>query len=102
MTEHNTHRQSDAERYESGQLAEKPTPSDEHKKRAEQMAQSYNEKRPTTVLPGSDSTVTGTAVNDWIDDDGTPVLGDVAENRQEAAERDHERNQRAAPKDGDS
>jgi hypothetical protein len=83
------------ERYGSGQVAEKPDVSDEHKKSAEEMAQSYIEERPTTVLPGSDGTVTGTAVNDWIDDDGNPVHGDIHEDLQEAAERDRKRNEQA-------
>lgn len=83
------------ERYESGQVAEKPEPSDEQKKSAEEMAQSYIEERPTTVLPGSDGTVTGTAVNDWIDDDGNPVHGEIDEDLQEAAERDRKRNEQA-------
>jgi hypothetical protein len=64
--------QKDPKRYESGQLAEKPEPTDEHKKQAEETHKSYEEDRPTTVLPGSDNTVTGTAVNDWVDDDGNP------------------------------
>jgi len=36
------------------------------------MARVY-EDRPTVVLPGSDRMVTGTAVNDWLDDDGEPI-----------------------------
>jgi hypothetical protein len=89
----------DVERYESGQIKEAPEPTDEHKNAAEETAKSYIEERPTTVLPGSDGTVTGTAVNDWIDDDGNPVHGDIDENRQEAAERDRERNEQAKAKD---
>ena len=27
------------------------------------------------MLPGSDHTVTGTAVNDWLDDEGNPIYG---------------------------
>ena len=38
------------------------------------MAGAY-EDRPTAVLPGSDRTVTGTAINDWLDDDGQPIYG---------------------------
>lgn len=64
--------QQDVERYESGQLADKPEVTDEHKQQAKEMSESYEEKRPTTVLPGTDNTVTGTAVNDWIDEDGNP------------------------------
>jgi hypothetical protein len=39
---------------------------------AKEMAGAY-EDRPTAVLPGSDRTVTGTAINDWLDDDGQPI-----------------------------
>lgn len=38
------------------------------------MAKAY-EDRPTAVLPGSDGTVTGTAINEWLDDDGNPIYG---------------------------
>jgi hypothetical protein len=30
------------------------------------------EDRPTLVLPGSGGMVSGTAVNDWLDEDGNP------------------------------
>lgn len=33
----------------------------------------YEDNRPTSVLPGSDGTVSGTAVSDWLDDDGKPI-----------------------------
>lgn len=51
---------------------EKPEPGDDPKAKAKEMARAYDE-RPTAVLPGSDHTVTGTAVNDWLDDDGKPI-----------------------------
>ncbi|CAJ1498717.1 hypothetical protein [[Mycobacterium] burgundiense] len=44
------------------------------KKEAKRMAKVY-EDRPTAVLPGSDNTVTGTAINEWLDDDGNPKWG---------------------------
>lgn len=44
------------------------------KKEAEKMAKAYDD-RPTAVLPGSGNTVTGTAVNEWLDDDGNPKWG---------------------------
>jgi hypothetical protein len=31
--------------------------------------------RPTVVLPGSRGTIAGTAINDWLDDDGQPIYG---------------------------
>ena len=66
------------------QATEKPEPNDEHKEKAAEMMTAY-EDRPTLVLPGSGRMVTGTAVNDWLDDDGNPKF-EVPEN---AAE-DHE------------
>jgi hypothetical protein len=30
---------------------------------------------PTVVLPGSRGTISGTAINDWLDDDGQPIYG---------------------------
>lgn len=44
------------------------------KKKAAEMMEAY-EDRPTAVLPGSGNTVTGTAVNEWLDDDGNPKYG---------------------------
>ncbi|MCV6971410.1 hypothetical protein [Mycobacterium bohemicum] len=41
------------------------------KNAASEMMGAYEEK-PTIVLPGSGGTVSGTAVNDWLDDEGNP------------------------------
>ena len=49
--------------------------SDADKPDAEEIFGDYDNPRPTAVLPGSDGTVTGTAVNDWLDDDGKPIYG---------------------------
>lgn len=38
------------------------------------MAKAY-EDRPTVVLPGSHGTVAGTAVGEWLDEDGNPKYG---------------------------
>ncbi|MEE2852994.1 MAG: hypothetical protein VX424_10130 [Actinomycetota bacterium] len=35
------------------------------------MMEAYKEK-PTIVLPGTGGSVSGTAVNDWLDEDGNP------------------------------
>jgi len=51
---------------------EKPEPGEHARAAAKEMARAY-EDRPTAVLPGSDGTVTGTAINDWLDDDGQPI-----------------------------
>ena len=49
--------------------------SDEGKEKVEQMQQAYDDDRPTAVLPGTDNTITGVAVNEWLDDDGNPKFG---------------------------
>ena len=54
--------------------SEKPEPGEQARAAAKEMARAY-EDRPTAVLPGSHGTVTGTAVNDWLDDDGQPIYG---------------------------
>lgn len=52
----------------SQQLTEKPEVTDEHKAQAKEMAKTYNEELETTTLPGSNGTVSGTSVTDWVDD----------------------------------
>jgi hypothetical protein len=57
---------------ESQQLSEKPEPNEENKKQAAEMMEAYEKNRATVVLPGSGGAISGTAVNDWLDDDGNP------------------------------
>ena len=52
---------------------------DEHKEKAKEMRKEYVEQRPTVIMPGSGGTVAGTAVNEWLDDDGNPKFGDESE-----------------------
>ncbi|MFV8166702.1 hypothetical protein ACNQVK_32130 [Mycobacterium sp. 134] len=57
---------------------ENPPPvSEENRKEAKRVLQSYDDTRPTVTLPGSNGTVSGTAVNDWLDEDGNPIYGDA-------------------------
>ncbi len=60
---------------ESSGEDEKPELSDEGREQVEQMQQAYDDDRPTAVLPGTDNTITGVAVNEWLDDDGNPKFG---------------------------
>ncbi|HET7074411.1 MAG TPA: hypothetical protein VFI55_10075 [Mycobacterium sp.] len=53
---------------------EKPQPDEDNKRRAADMMTAY-EDRPTLVLPGSGGMVSGTAVNDWLDENGNPKYG---------------------------
>jgi hypothetical protein len=55
----------------------KPDVTDEHREKAKDMAKAYQDERPTIGLPGSSNTVTGQAVSDWVDEDGSPKFGDV-------------------------
>lgn len=59
----------------SAQLgSEIPEPDGSARAKAKEMMKAY-EDRPTAVLPGSHNTVTGTAVSEWLDDDGQPLYG---------------------------
>ena len=49
-------------------MTERPEVTEEHKEQAKEMARSYDEDRPLTTLPGSEGTVSGTAITDWVDD----------------------------------
>jgi hypothetical protein len=44
--------------------------------KAKKMEDRYRGDRPTVVLPGSGGTVSGTAINDWLDDEGNPIGAD--------------------------
>jgi hypothetical protein len=58
------------------QLTEKPEPDEGQKEKAAEMMTAY-EDRPTLVLPGTGGKVSGTAVNDWLDEDGNPKQTEV-------------------------
>ncbi|MCV7298445.1 hypothetical protein H7J93_02195 [Mycobacterium barrassiae] len=58
---------------------EKPEITDEHRDKAKEMRKDYEEERPTVTMPGTDGAVSGTAVNDWIDDDGNPKFSEQRE-----------------------
>ncbi|MCU1698124.1 MAG: hypothetical protein JWR34_4187 [Mycobacterium sp.] len=45
-----------------------------HREQAHKMAESYRDDRPTTVLPGSDGMISGTAISDWVDKDGNSAF----------------------------
>jgi hypothetical protein len=57
------------------QPTEKPEPDEEDKKKASEMMKVYDQDQPTLVLPGSGGMVSGTAVNEWLDEDGNPKYG---------------------------
>ncbi len=61
-----------ADQDDDRQLTEKPEPGEDQKRAAAEMMTAY-EDRPTLVLPGAGRMVSGTAVNDWLDEDGNPI-----------------------------
>jgi hypothetical protein len=64
---------------EEQHLTEMPEVTDEHRARAKRMVEAYDEDRPTVTMPGTGGAVAGTAVNDWLDDDGNPKFSDQSE-----------------------
>lgn len=51
------------------QLTEKPEVTEEHREQAREMRKSYSDELQVTTLPGSNGTVSGTSVTDWVDDE---------------------------------
>ena len=54
---------------------ETPELSEEGKEQVQRMQATYDDERPTVALPGTDNTITGVAINEWLDDDGNPKFG---------------------------
>jgi hypothetical protein len=56
---------------------QKKTPelSEEGKENVQQMLHAYDGDGPTVALPGTNNTITGVAINEWLDDDGNPKFG---------------------------
>ena len=49
--------------------------SEEGKEEVQRMQDAYDDERETVALPGTDNTITGVAINEWLDDDGNPKFG---------------------------
>jgi hypothetical protein len=54
---------------------EAPELSEEGKAEVQRMQHAYDDQRETVALPGTDNTITGVAINEWLDDDGNPKFG---------------------------
>ncbi|WP_067699954.1 hypothetical protein [Nocardia jejuensis] len=66
----------------AAEIIPEPEIQERHRRLAHEMSESYRDDRPNTVLPGSDGMVAGTAVADWVDENGDTVFdkpGDHAE-----------------------
>ncbi|HWF69810.1 MAG TPA: hypothetical protein VG187_09645 [Mycobacterium sp.] len=65
--------------------SETPELSEEGKKKVSRMQDAYDDDRQTAVLPGTDGTITGVAINEWLDDEGNPKFG---KDKQQEKEKD--------------
>jgi len=70
------------------QPTEKPEPDEEDKKKAAEMMKAYYQDQPTLVLPGSGGMVSGTAVNEWLDEDGNPKFGEADDAKDDEARKE--------------
>jgi hypothetical protein len=85
------HDQSNSQENDSEQEASSDTPelSEEGKENVRRMAAAY-EDRETAILPGTNKTITGTAVNEWLDDEGNPKFGKDKQREKEKDEQEGE------------
>jgi hypothetical protein len=69
--------QTSSENVDDEQQPSSDTPelSEEGKEEVRRMREAYDDDRPTAVLPGTDGTITGVAINEWLDDEGNPKFG---------------------------
>jgi hypothetical protein len=70
--------------------SEAPELSEEGKEEVRRMQDAYDESRPTAVMPGTDRTITGTAVSEWLDDEGNPKFGKEEQEQREAKSQEQE------------
>ena len=69
---------------------ETPELSEEGKEKVKQMQAAYDDSRETAVLPGTNNTITGVAVNEWLDDDGNPKFGKDEQTQQQNDAEQHQ------------
>jgi hypothetical protein len=67
---------------------ETPELSEEGKQQVQEMQQAYDDDRETAVLPGTDNTITGVAINEWLDDDGNPKFGKEEQQKKDEENKD--------------
>jgi hypothetical protein len=67
---------------------ETPELSEEGKAEVQRMQDAYDDDRPTVALPGTDNTITGVAINEWLDDDGNPKFGKDEQQKDDKQQKD--------------
>jgi hypothetical protein len=70
--------------------SETPELSDEGKEKVRQMMEAYDDSRPTSVMPGTNKTITGVAVTEWLDDEGNPKFGKEKQQEREQQQEDEQ------------
>jgi hypothetical protein len=80
---------------EENTSSETPELSEEGKEKVRQMQQAYDDDRPTAVLPGTGGTITGTAINEWLDDEGNPKFGKDEEQKKQREDAEGESQEHA-------
>ncbi|MFB7722110.1 MULTISPECIES: hypothetical protein [unclassified Nocardia] len=66
---------STAGREEERPAVPEPEVTDENRAEAARMSETYADNRPMTILPGTGGMISGTAISDWVDDNGDPIYG---------------------------
>lgn len=83
---------------DKGASSDKFDLSEEGQEKVRQMRATYDDDRETAVLPGTGGTITGVAINEWLDDDGNPKFGkdEQKEKDQKAEHQDKEKQEQTA------
>src|ERR1700759_3422808 len=70
-----------------------PELSEEGKEKVERMQAGYDDDRETLALPGTDNTITGVAINEWLDDDGNPKFGKDEQQKKDQEHKDEKKDE---------
>src|ERR1700722_14375364 len=68
--------------------------SEEGKEAVQRMQAAYDDERETVALPGTDTAISGVAINEWLDEDGNPKFG-----KDEQQKKDEQQNDKQNDKD---
>ena len=75
--------------------------SEEGKEAVQRMQAAYDDERETVALPGTDNTITGVAINEWLDEDGNPKFGKDEQQKKDEQQNDKDEQQNDKQNDKD-
>jgi hypothetical protein len=81
--------------------SETPELSEEGKEEVRKMQEAYDDSRPTSVMPGTNKTITGVAVTEWLDDEGNPKFGKEEQQKREQQQEDDQDDHQDAKQEGE-